>query len=64
MNFQITPAPTNDIAIGIKIIDLAIGPHQILSAKFAITSQKKVLSVGTTINQPRLFKIPLLNSGS
>ena len=64
MNFQITPAPTNEIAIGIKMIDFAIVPHQILSARLAITNPKKVLKVGTINNQPRLFKIPLLNSGS
>ena len=41
-HFQITPAPTKEIAIGIKIIDFAIDPHQTLSAKFAITNPKKV----------------------
>ena len=59
-----TPAPTNEIAIGIKIIDFAIVPHQILSARLAIINPKAVLKVGTTINHPRLFNNPLLNSGS
>ena len=43
-----------------KIIDLAIEPHHIRSAKFEITSPKKVLNVGTTNNQARLLKILLL----
>ena len=50
--------------MGIKIIDFAIDPHQILSARFAITKPKKVLKVGTTINQPKLLIILLLKSGS
>ena len=52
------------VAMGINIIDLAIDPHQILSAKFAITKPKKVLRVGTTINQPKLLIRLLLKSGS
>ena len=64
MNFQITPAPTKEIAIGIKIMDLAIVPHQTRSARFAITKPKNVLSVGTIKSHPKLFKILLLKSGS
>src|SRR5204863_4388177 len=54
-NFQITEAPTNEIAIGMKISDLAILPHQSRSASTAMTSPNDVANSGTTNSQARLF---------
>ena len=41
MKFQITPAPTNEIAIGRNISDLAIFSHRLRSANVA-TSRPKI----------------------
>ena len=61
MNFQITLAPTKEIAIGMKISVLAILPHQMRSVRKAMTSPKKVASAGTTSSQRMLLKIDSRN---
>ncbi|MNW15113.1 hypothetical protein D3C71_2135280 [compost metagenome] len=64
MNFQMTAAPTKEIAIGMKISVLAMLPHQMRSVKAAMTSPKKVASAGTTSSQRKLLKIDWRNSPS
>jgi hypothetical protein len=64
MNFQITEAPTKEMASGRNTSDFARVPHQILSVRTAITRPKNVQAAGTTNNQSRLFKIELRNWGS
>jgi hypothetical protein len=43
MNFQITPAPTKEIAIGINISDFTIDSYLTLSNNIAIISPKKTV---------------------
>ena len=50
-----TEAPTNEIAIGMKISDFAMLPHQRRSASVAMISPNAVDNSGTMISQPRLF---------
>ena len=50
-----TEAPTNEIAIGMKISDLAILPHQSRSASTAMIRPNAVAKDGTMMSQPRLF---------
>ena len=64
MNFQITLAPTKEIASGRKIRLLAIVPHQILSVSTAMISPRKVQAAGTTASQMMLLRIELRNSRS
>ncbi len=61
MNFQITAAPTKEIAIGMKIRDLAILPHQMRSVSTAMIRPKKVAAAGTTSSQRKLLKIDSRN---
>jgi hypothetical protein len=49
-------APTKEIAIGMKMRDLAMLPQRILSAKTAINNPNAVLKLGTTKIQSRLFR--------
>lgn len=62
MNFQMTLAPTNEIAIGRKMSVLAMLPHQMRSVRKAMNRPKKVDSAGTTISHIRLLKIDCRNS--
>ena len=62
MNFQMTLAPTNEIAIGMKISVLAMLPHQMRSVRKAMTRPKKVASAGTTSSQRMLLKTTARNS--
>ena len=64
MNFQITLAPTKEIASGRKIRLLAIVPHQILSVSTAMIRPRKVQAAGTTASQMMLLRIELRNSRS
>lgn len=64
MNFQMTAAPTKEIAIGMKISVLAILPHQMRSVSAAMIRPKKVESAGTTRSQRKLLKIDWRNSPS
>ncbi|MNY38482.1 hypothetical protein D3C86_1731120 [compost metagenome] len=57
MNFQMTEAPTKEIAIGMKTMDLAMLPHQMRSVMTAMTRPKKVQAAGTTASQRILLKI-------
>ena len=64
MNFQMTLAPTKEIAIGMKIRVLAMLPHQMRSVSTAMTSPRKVQAAGTTTSHSMLLKIDLRNSRS
>ena len=64
MNFQMTLAPTKEMASGRKIRLLAMVPHQILSVSTAMTSPRKVQAAGTTASHSRLLRIELRNSRS
>ena len=57
MNFQITAAPTKEIAIGMKISDFAMLPHQIRSVSAAAIRPKTVESAGTNKSHRKLLKI-------
>ena len=48
-------APTNEIAIGMKISDLAMLPHHRRSASTAMIRPKAVAKNGTMISQTRLL---------
>ncbi|MNW03044.1 hypothetical protein D3C71_1989240 [compost metagenome] len=64
MNFQITEAPTKEIAIGMKIRLFAILPHHMRSVSTAMTRPKKVQAAGTTASQRMLLKIDWRNCAS
>ncbi len=64
MNFQMTEAPTKEIAIGMKTMLLAILPHQMRSVMTAMTRPKKVQAAGTTASHRMLLKIDWRNSRS
>ena len=59
-----TEAPTKEIAIGMKISDLAMLPHLMRSVSWAARSPKAVEAAGTTISQSMLLLIASQNFGS
>ena len=61
MNFQMTPAPTKLMAIGMKISDLPILPHFRRSVSCAAISPNNVDNAGTTSSQTRLLRIDSRN---
>src|SRR5690606_8213249 len=56
---QMMAAPTNEIAIGMKMSDLAILSQRTRSASTATVRPKAVLRKGTTINQAMLLRIEI-----
>ena len=61
MNFQITPAPTKLMAMGMKISDLPMLPHFNRSVSCAAISPNSVDSAGTTSSQTRLLRMDSRN---
>ena len=59
-----TEAPTKEIAIGMKIRDLAILPHQMRSVSCAASRPNIVASAGTTTSHIMLLRIDSQNLGS
>ena len=64
MSLNMTEAPTNDMAIGMKTSDLARLPQAIRSVSCAASRPKAVEAAGTTISQSRLFRMASQNFGS
>lgn len=55
MNFQITPAPTKLMAMGMKISDLPKLPHPMRSVSWAASSPNSVDGAGTTASRSMLL---------
>jgi hypothetical protein len=61
---KITEAPTKEIAIGMKISDLAMLPQLIRSVSCAARSPKAVDAAGTTRSQSMLLRMASQNFAS
>ena len=61
MNFQITPAPTKLMAMGMKISDLPMLPHFSRSVSCAASRPNSVDRAGTTSSQAMLFSMDSRN---